>query len=137
MDVKSLIKKIIKKYGTNNPIRIAQERNILIIKEWLGKNTLGYYSNVNRIPAIHVNETAEGFEELFTVAHELGHSFLHPNLSTPFLKKNTLFSIDRIEKEANHFAVLLLIGDNSPEREETKCQFLLRCRIPEYLHTFY
>ena len=33
--------------------------------------------------------------------HELGHSVLHPNLSTPFLKENTLYSINKLELQVN------------------------------------
>lgn len=39
------------------------------------------------------------------------HSELHPRLNTPFLKANTLFVIDKIEVEANTFAVELLLPD--------------------------
>ena len=49
--------------------------------------------------------------QMFTCAHELGHALLHPNVSTPFLRRNTLFSVDRLEKEANKFAVELMIPD--------------------------
>ncbi|MGE7091255.1 ImmA/IrrE family metallo-endopeptidase [Lysinibacillus sp. NPDC048646] len=44
-------------------------------------------------------------------AHELGHAILHPDENTAFLKKNTLFSTDKIEIEANTFAVELLLPD--------------------------
>ena len=47
----------------------------------------------------------------FTCAHELGHAILHPNASTPFLRANTLYSIDKLEQEANSFATNLLISD--------------------------
>ena len=46
-----------------------------------------------------------------TCAHELGHSILHPNVNPPFLRKHTLFSIDKIERQANAFAVELLLPD--------------------------
>lgn len=46
-----------------------------------------------------------------TCAHELGHAILHPDENTAFLKKNTLFSTDKIEVEANTFAVELLLPD--------------------------
>jgi hypothetical protein len=36
---------------------------------------------------------------------------LHPTVNTPFLSKHTLFSIDKIEREANEFAVELLMPD--------------------------
>ena len=47
----------------------------------------------------------------FTCAHELGHAILHPNASTPFLRSNTLLSVDKLEQEANLFATILLIPD--------------------------
>ena len=33
---------------------------------------------------------------------------MHPKCNTPFLRANTLFSIDKLEKEANCFMALLL-----------------------------
>lgn len=45
----------------------------------------------------------------FTCAHELGHAILHPDASTPFLRSKTLLSVDKMEIEANTFAVELLI----------------------------
>ncbi|MDQ0340231.1 Zn-dependent peptidase ImmA (M78 family) [Caldalkalibacillus uzonensis] len=47
----------------------------------------------------------------FVCAHELGHAVLHPELSTSFLRKHTLFSMDKVEREANEFAVELLVPD--------------------------
>lgn len=49
----------------------------------------------------------------FVCAPELGHAILHPGPNTPFLKKNTFFSIDKIEVEAKTFAVELLLTDES------------------------
>jgi Zn-dependent peptidase ImmA (M78 family) len=48
----------------------------------------------------------------FVCAHELGHAVLHPRANTPFLRKNTFFSIDKIEIEANRFAVKLLLPED-------------------------
>ena len=38
---------------------------------------------------------------------------LHPNTSTPFLRSKTFLSVDKLEIEANTFAVNLLIPDDS------------------------
>lgn len=132
-----LSKRLIKTHGTNDPSRIASETNLMVLYEDLGKNTWGYYSCIKRIPCIHVNSRLEGFTAIFALAHELGHHFLHPGVNTPFLRKNTLFSVDKIEREANRFALYLLIGETSPEINETKCHFLKRCGIPEEFHIFY
>ncbi|QBK24967.1 ImmA/IrrE family metallo-endopeptidase [Ureibacillus thermophilus] len=48
----------------------------------------------------------------FVCAHELGHAVLHHDANTPFLKRKTLFSTERIEIEANKFAVELLMPDD-------------------------
>ena len=41
----------------------------------------------------------------------MGHALLHPNASTPFLQAKTLLSVDKMEIEADIFAVHLLIPD--------------------------
>ncbi|MGR4027274.1 ImmA/IrrE family metallo-endopeptidase, partial [Bacillus sp. ZZQ-131] len=51
------------------------------------------------------------FTQRFVCAHELGHAVLHPKANTPFLRNQTFFSVDRLEIEANTFAVELLLTD--------------------------
>ncbi|GIM44457.1 ImmA/IrrE family metallo-endopeptidase [Collibacillus ludicampi] len=108
--IKGTVEKLIKKYRTNNPFEIASQRNILVLFERLG-DILGYFHTYKRIPMIHINSDLNEREQRFVCAHELGHSILHRHVNTPFLRKNTLFSIDRIEREANQFALELLIPD--------------------------
>ncbi|MDG0876496.1 ImmA/IrrE family metallo-endopeptidase [Paenibacillus thiaminolyticus] len=134
---KQAARKLIKKHGTNSPWMAADNMGIEVVYEDLGKNILGYYTCLNRIPSIHINNRLDRADALFTCAHELGHAVLHPRLSTPFLKRNTIFSIDKIERQANRFAIYFLIGLNKPEPWETKQDFLLRCGLPEEFHTFY
>lgn len=64
---------------------------------------------------IHLNECLhdEPVWRRFVCAHELGHAVLHPKVNTPHLRKNTLFSVNRIEREANTFAVELLANDDA------------------------
>ncbi|MBY9077157.1 ImmA/IrrE family metallo-endopeptidase [Paenibacillus sp. HN-1] len=132
----NIVDLLIKAHGTNDPTRIADEHSIRVLYEDLGKNTWGYYSCIKRIPIIHVNSSLPDFFRPFTVAHELGHHFLHRGVNTPFLRGNTLLSVDKIEREANRFAMALLVGLLQPYQDETKSQFLLRCGIPIQLHTF-
>jgi Zn-dependent peptidase ImmA (M78 family) len=104
------IKNLINKYNTNCPFKIAKHLNIEIVYEDLGK-VLGYFSKFSRVKIIHINENATDHQKLFICAHELGHAIFHPDANTPFLKRNTLFSTDRIEVEANLFAVRLLFSE--------------------------
>ncbi len=71
-------------------------------------NSLGYFSNMYRTFIIHINEAISYEKQLFTIAHELGHVILHPDLNTAFLKENTYYSTDKSECEANEFATELL-----------------------------
>jgi len=114
VDIKAIVKRLISKYGTNDPFRICDLRDIRVLDEPLG-NILGYYNMIRRIPMIHLNECLwDNFGlRQFVCAHELGHAVLHPKLSTPYLRRNTLFSVGRIEREANAFAVELLAPDEA------------------------
>lgn len=106
-----------KKYETSNPFVIAKYLGIKIIFEELG-SVNGYYTKILRQKQIHINQNLSEHMQLFTCAHELGHALLHPNASTPFLRNNTLLSVDKMEIEANKFAIDLLISDEILEENK-------------------
>jgi len=108
--ITEIVSKLVKKSRTDDPYEIAEHRGIIVINESLG-STLGYYSTYKRIPFIHINHDLNSIWQRFVCAHELGHYIMHPKANTPFLRANTLFSVDRIEREANTFAVELLMPD--------------------------
>ena len=111
MQIKAIIHKLIQKYDTNNPFYIAKKRNILIFHQSLG-GILGYHTVNRRVQMIYLNADLPDHMKSFVCAHELGHSILHPQINTPFLRQNTLLSVERIEREANRFAVELSITDD-------------------------
>lgn len=127
---------MLNKHGTNDPYKIIEHSNILLFLEELG-DIWGYYNRYVRVPMIHINNELTDFQSRFTCAHELGHYILHPDVNTPFLKRNTLFCISKIEREANQFAIHLLIGEDMPDQGETKKHFLTWNGIPEEIHCFY
>jgi Zn-dependent peptidase ImmA (M78 family) len=110
--IKEIVKRLIKKHKSNDPFQIAKEKNIIILFAELG-NTLGFYSSYKRIQFIHINNQLNEMMQRFVCAHELGHAVLHPKSNTPFLRANTLFSVERLEVEANTFAVELLLPDET------------------------
>lgn len=112
MDIRERVNLLINKYNTNCPYKIAKKMGIHVLHEPLG-NTLGYYSKHFRVKIIHINETVDEKKGQFVCAHELGHAICHPNSNTPFLKKHTFFSTDRIEVEANTFAMELLFRNDT------------------------
>ena len=108
--IKDKVNYVIKKYGTRDPFRIAKEKGIMIMYEDLG-SIQGYYTQRFRTKQIHINRNIPHHLQEFTAAHELGHAILHPNESTPFLKNCTFQVVDKLELEANRFAIELLIPD--------------------------
>lgn len=111
MDIKRTAEKLMRKYNTNDPFKLAEKLNIIVKYDDLG-NTWGYFITYKRIKIIHINSNLEEWLQRYTCAHELGHSVLHKGVPTPFLKKHTLFSVDKIERQANTFAVELLMPDD-------------------------
>ena len=101
-----------KKYNTSDPYELANALNIPVFYEELGTIN-GYYNKPFRMKQIHINQNLNEKDAKFTCAHELGHAVLHPNASTPFLRSKTYLSVDKLEMEANTFAVNLLIPDET------------------------
>lgn len=111
-NLKDTILRLTKKYNTSDPFEIADALNISVYFEELGTIN-GYYNKPLRMKQIHINQNLNEQNAKFTCAHELGHAILHPNASTPFLRSKTFLSVDKLEIEANSFAVNLLIPDET------------------------
>lgn len=114
MNVHSIVERTVKKYHTRSPYELADCMGITIQKCALG-TIRGYYLKKFRIKQIILNCDLTESEERFVLAHELGHAIMHENLNTPFLLENTLFSKNKFEREANTFAVELLVPDSTIE----------------------
>lgn len=110
MNVHNIAEQVIKKYKTRSPYELADLMGISIHRCELG-TIRGYYSKKFRIKQIVLNCNLTENDERFVLAHELGHAIMHENLNTPFLTENTLFSKNKFEKEANTFAIELLVPD--------------------------
>lgn len=98
-------------YKTDNPFDIIKSKKILLVEEELGR-IRGYYNLVLRQKQIHINWNLKGTQRIFTATHELGHAIMHPKSNTPFLLENTFLSVNKMEVEANKFAVEFLIPDD-------------------------
>lgn len=109
--MKNVISKLVKEHKTRDPFEIASNLGIIVLFEELGSIN-GYYNTAFRQKFIHINCDLPGHKRIFTAAHELGHAILHPNSNTPFLREKTYLSVDKMEIEANRFAVNLIISDD-------------------------
>lgn len=114
MNIKGETEKLISQYNTSNPLIIAEEKEIVVISMPLGK-VKGAYKYLNRNKVIFLNSDLDEHEKFVVCAHELGHALLHERTNCAFLKNYTLYSTDKIEKQANLFCSYLLIPDSSLE----------------------
>lgn len=112
MYTQKIVENLKRKYGTNNPFELAKCLNIIILYEELGE-IKGYYNKYARQKMIHLNNNLREEELYFTCGHELGHAIMHPNSNTPALRANTLYSVNKLEIEANQFSVDLIIDEKA------------------------
>lgn len=112
MRVKKTAIHLVKKHETNCPFRIAKNKGIIVQFQDLG-DIWGYYFVYKRVPIIVISSRLKETLQKVVCAHELGHAIFHPKLNTSFMKNNTYFSMDKVEREANLFAAELLISDES------------------------
>ena len=110
-----MVNRLIATYRTRDPFNLASCLDITVLYEDLG-SIKGYYNSISTVVGtlkfIHVNKSISDVEKRIVAAHELGHAVLHPEISTPFMRANTYYSINKFEIEANTFAVNLLISDD-------------------------
>lgn len=111
MDAKNKAASLIRRYATNDPFLLADHLGIHVLYRDLG-GTWGCCTAYKRIKFIHINQNLSEAEQRFTCAHELGHAVLHPGISLPYLRAHTLFSPAVYERQANTFAVELLLPDS-------------------------
>lgn len=110
MDIKGLVEILCEKHHTRDPFEIAEQRNIIVLFEPLG-SIRGFYSKSLRQKFIHINHDLSRNQALFTCGHELGHSIMHPNMNTPFLRTSIFFSVNKLEVQANQFSVCMIYSD--------------------------
>ena len=89
---------------------------MLIFKEDIGKLSGFIAYPANNIVIICINYNRSLGHQNFTIAHELGHYFLHDKKNKDDVDKN-LQSKEKIEKEANEFASQLLYPNEQFEED--------------------
>ena len=107
--IQDAILKIYKQHGTYEPKKIADQKDISILYIDLDIESYGMTICSNRCKTIIINSRIPDRLQEFTIAHELGHCFLHNELSTPFMRRSCAYStISKLEAEAHQFAFILL-----------------------------
>lgn len=129
------IAKLVKKHETNDPFQLARSLGIVILFMDLGE-VYGFFRTYKRVKTIVINSQLDEWLKRYVCAHELGHAIQHTNINTSFFKKNTFYSIGRIEREANEFAVNLLLYDKNLQNYETNVDILRENGIPYEMERF-
>lgn len=109
-DIHKIVSYYIIKFETSDPFQIAKDLHIELAIGDIGSR-LGCYMYMKRHKCIFLNENLSESELRFVMAHELGHAILHPRQNCYFIRNRTFLSADRIEVEANTFAIELLVPD--------------------------
>lgn len=109
--IKDIVVKLTEKYNTNDPFKLAKLMKIQVVFLDLHHEIRGFYKYDRRNKYIFINNNLSETEQRFVCGHEIGHVEMHPRVNALFLRDKTFQSIDRIEIEANTFAVELLLPD--------------------------
>lgn len=110
MDAKDYAVRLMRRCASNNPFTIARELDILLIYcPLIDLNGFYHYHKRNHI--IYLSEDLDEDEARFVLAHEIGHMQMHRAMNTVFMDTKTFNPHDRFERQANAFAVELLLPD--------------------------
>lgn len=110
MCIKEKVSQLVRKYQTRDPFEMIKGMNIILVHYPL-EGVHGFYQYFQRNNIIYLDERLSESEQRFVLAHELGHMFLHKSTNAIFMDTRTQFVTDKFEKEANTFAVELLVPD--------------------------
>lgn len=113
MHIRKIADDIVKRYGSRDPFAICRFLNIEIVEFHFCENIKGFFvrDNWTNQIIIGLNSKLHTIMIRTVLSHELGHAHLHPDISRYYIRKHTLFSTNKFEREANIFAAELLIPD--------------------------
>lgn len=131
-----MVKDLTEKYRETDPYKISSLLNIHVFPWDLHREINGFYKYDKRNKYIFINNNLSEELQRFVCAHELGHAVLHPRANTPFLRNSTFFSVDKLEVEANCFAVNLLLSNENLQEYETAHHILVKNGIPIHMERF-
>ena len=110
MCIKRRVSQLVRKYQTRDPFEMIKGMNVILVHYPL-EGVRGFYQYFQRNNIIYLDERLSETEQCFVLAHELGHMFLHKRANAIFMDTRTQFNTDKFEKEANTFAIELLVPD--------------------------
>lgn len=110
MREKETVSALVRKHKSRNPFEIIAGMNAFIVYAPL-HDVRGFYQYFQRNNIIYIDENLSEEEQMFVCAHELGHMLLHRKSNCIYMDTHTNFNTSKYEKEANLFAIELLLPD--------------------------
>ena len=113
MKIENTVKKLIKRYKTNNPYKLCEQIGIEVVHADIG-SLKGMYTCIKRNRFIVINENLDDNIKKIVCAHELAHDQLHRGISSSSWMKDYDLTIvnSKYEYEANMFAAELLVQED-------------------------
>ena len=105
MCIKKLVSRLVRKYGTRDPFEMVKGMNVILVHYPL-EGVRGFYQYFQRNNIIYLDERLTESEQRF------GHLFLHKKANAIFMDSRTHFNTDKYEREADTFAMELLVPDS-------------------------
>ena len=115
-DIKDIVDELTARYETTDPIQLCRALGIHLLQAEI-QPIKGHYTKSNRIKMITTAYSLSDKEKSIVIAHELGHSILHNDISTTFYHTFTKLNVARIENEVNVFAMYLTLKNHEYELE--------------------
>lgn len=112
MDIKKIVNSLVKKHKTRNPFDIIKGLNVILVPVPL-EGVRGFYQYFQRNNIIYIDDSLPEHEQILVCAHELGHMLLHKKANALFMDTYTGFNTTKYEKEADLFAMELLVPDET------------------------
>ncbi len=99
MEIKDTVLNLVEKYGTRNPMEIADYLGFIVQKHDLGQYS-GYYIEYEGVPCICINSriTDTKYSDI-VLAHEVGHGVLHKGTECMFLEEPFLVRLSPSKKQ--------------------------------------
>ena len=110
MDIHKYVEKATRFCISRTPWHVADDLDYHIHYHDLGPERMGYHYKSGSAKVICLNSRISIKKQEFVLAHELGHAVMHAHVKLAAFTAGTLYSTDKMEREANIFAALLLFG---------------------------
>lgn len=111
MDIKKIVNSLVKKHKTRDPFEIIKGMNVILVPVPL-EGVRGFYQYFQRNNIIYIDDSLPEHEQILVCVHELGHMLLHKKANALFMDTYTGFNTTKYEKEADLFAMELLVPDD-------------------------